>query len=493
MGLLHAQLNFPRFTGGAGPAADLATWGAMAHAIDGFTTTTSVALVGKYTGFQDAYLSVLKALKHAAARCKRGLRIVWVESSDLEDPAAEAEGSEGAAGGGVSAGGAAVGAAWAAGAAADEGAVSAASAEARASRAAKHEAAWAALRACDGVLVPGGFGGRGVEGKVLAARYARTHKVPFLGVCLGFQLLVVEFARSVLGRATAQSAEFAPAGMPETEHAVVFMPEIDKATMGGNMRLGARDTVLHAPANGDPAAPTLASLLYGGARTVSERHRHRYTAHPHSTRACSAVRVEQNMERNMEHSSRSHVTIKRPLKDALATPHCPLSLTFIGPSSLIWSRLGRKRAHSSYEVKPLLVAELEARGLNFTGRDETGTRMEVAELPACEHPFYLGVQYHPEFKSRPLAPSPPFLGLLLAASGQLPAWRLSQAAAIRQDEATSAADSVFGSSTEGSSTEVKVDAGPAGAVALATSKRLAKDALRPSAVNIPKPVDLKSP
>jgi CTP synthase len=212
------------------------------------------------------------------------------------------------------------------------------------------------LRAADGIIVPGGFGNRGVEGMVLTAEYARKGKVPYLGVCLGMQMLVVEYARNVLGKAGAQSTEFDPA----TPHpAVVFMPEIDKATMGGTMRLGARPTVLHAPANGPRDAPSLAALLYGhaggqgplevGAR-VSERHRHRY------------------------------------------------------------------------EVNPDLVAELEGAGLNLVGRDETGTRMEVAELPRTEHPFYFGAQYHPEFKSRPLAPSPPFHGLLLAASGQLDKW-----------------------------------------------------------------------
>ena len=145
----------------------------------------------------------------------------------------------------------------------------------------------------------------------------------------------------------AHSVEFAP----ETLHpTVVFMPEIDKATMGGNMRLGARDTVVHVPANGDEAS--LASLLYATAAggRLSERHRHRY------------------------------------------------------------------------EVNPALVPALEAAGLNLTGRDESGERMEIAELPRSVHPFYMGVQYHPEFKSRPLAPSPPFYGLLLAATGQLGAW-----------------------------------------------------------------------
>jgi CTP synthase len=198
-------------------------------------------------------------------------------------------------------------------------------------------------------VVPGGFGSRGVEGKILTAQFARENKVPYLGVCLGMQMQVVEYARHVLGRADAHSVEF----RPDTPHpTVIFMPEIDKATMGGTMRLGARDTILSAPANGQ--GPSLASLLYGGQAAVSERHRHRY------------------------------------------------------------------------EVNPEVVADLETAGLNLVGRDDTGCRMEIAELPRSVHPFYFGAQYHPEFKSRPLAPSPPFYGLLLAATGKLDGWIASK-------------------------------------------------------------------
>ncbi|KAJ6772481.1 CTP SYNTHASE [Salix koriyanagi] len=181
--------------------------------------------------------------------------------------------------------------------------------------------AWDLLKGSDGVLVPGGFGDRGVQGKILAAKYARENKVPFLGVCLGMQIAVIEFARSVLGLHDANSTEFEP----ETSHpCVIFMPEGSKTHMGGTMRLG-----------------------YNNDSFVDERHRHRY------------------------------------------------------------------------EVNPNMVQQFENAGLSFVGRDETGQRMEIIELPS--HPYFVGAQFHPEFKSRPGKPSALFLGLIAAASGQLDA------------------------------------------------------------------------
>ena len=136
--------------------------------------TARVALVGKYTGMQDAYLSVLKALKHAACEVGRDLDVIWIESSDLEPPPPDADSPAEAAA--------------APGEEAREGP----------SAAERHAAAWASLRSAGGIIVPGGFGARGVEGKVLCAKYARENAVPFLGVCLGMQMLVVEYARNVL-------------------------------------------------------------------------------------------------------------------------------------------------------------------------------------------------------------------------------------------------------------------------------------------------------
>jgi len=184
---------------------------------------------------------------------------------------------------------------------------------------------------------------RGFLGKVLAAKFCRENSVPYLGVCLGFQAMVVEYSRNVLKWEDANSTEFDES----TENPVViFMPEIDRENMGGTMRLGSRNTRFTHPIHEDGSA-SVTRIMYGNADVVSERHRHRY------------------------------------------------------------------------EVNPDRVDAIHDAGLKFVGRDETGTRMEVAELPRSVHPYYVGCQYHPEFKSRPLNPSPPFHGLLLAACGML--------------------------------------------------------------------------
>jgi CTP synthase len=192
------------------------------------------------------------------------------------------------------------------------------------------------------VIVPGGFGKRGVEGKILAANWCRTNQKPYLGVCLGLQVAVLEFARNVLGIKNATSTEIDP----ENEKPLVIdMPEHNTGTMGGTMRLGRRVTTFQ------PGKSSVLKQLYGGDDEIEERHRHRY------------------------------------------------------------------------EVNPEFVVELEAAGLKFVGKDETGQRMEAMELDG--HPYYVGVQFHPEYLSRPLRPSPPYMGLLLAASGQLESYLAS--------------------------------------------------------------------
>ena len=264
-------------------------WKAMAFHLDTLTEEVHIAMVGKYTDLSDAYLSVIKSLQHAAMAVDRKLVIDWIEASHLEEN-------------------------WAA---------------------EDHEAAWAALRRADGVLVPGGFGDRGVEGKIRAAHYARTEGVPYLGICLGLQIATIEFCRNVLGMTGANSTEFED----NPEHAaVVFMPEISKTHLGGTMRLGSRPTLWQHDGSTIRA-------LYGPGEAVDERHRHRY------------------------------------------------------------------------EVNPDLIERIEEAGLVFVGKDESGQRCEIFELN--DHPYYVGVQFHPEFKSRPGKPSPPFLGLLKAASDQL--------------------------------------------------------------------------
>ncbi len=270
----------------------LKEWKEMADHVDTLENAEEVhiAVAGKYTDLSDSYLSIIKALQHASFSVNRKLVIDWIESSDLDDDAKDSSPES-------------------------------------------HAKAWELLKEADGILVPGGFGIRGIEGKIKAAEHARMEKVPYLGVCLGLQVATIEFCRNVLELDAANSTEF-DEGTPNP--AVVFMPEISKTHMGGTMRLGTKPT------------PFLVEdckirRLYGDVEHVDERHRHRY------------------------------------------------------------------------EVNPELIEKIEGQGLIYVGKDETGERCEIMELDG--HPYYVGTQFHPEFKSRPGRPSPPFLGLLMAASG----------------------------------------------------------------------------
>lgn len=282
--LIEKQLNFPVRD------PDLGNWAIMANSMTNWEKTVQICLIGKYTGLQDSYLSVIKALRHAAIACEHKLDLQWVEATDLE---------------------------------------------------LDNEEAWNKVRQAQGIIVPGGFGNRGFDGKILAAKYCRENNKPYLGVCLGFQAVVVEYCRNVLNLEGANSTEF---DEKSPYPVVFFMPEIDKTTMGGTMRLGSRVTKFTHPTF-DDGTSSITKKMYGDHESIHERHRHRY------------------------------------------------------------------------EVNPEYVDQIHDGGLKLVGRDETGERMEVAELPG--HPYYVGVQYHPEFKSRPLTPSPPFHGLVLAAIGQL--------------------------------------------------------------------------
>jgi CTP synthase len=235
---------------------------------------TEIALVGKYA-LEDAYISIHEALKHAGLEENVEVNTLWVDADEMGDTHAER------------------------------------------------------LQDARGIVVPGGFGSRGAEGKIEAIRYAREEGVPFLGLCLGFQLAVVEHARNVLGLAGAHSAEIDP----ETPHPVIdLLPEqYETEEMGGTMRLGAHTTDI------DP--DTLAAAVYG-ATGCTERHRHRY------------------------------------------------------------------------EVNPEYIEDLSADGLTFSGRADN--RMEILERDPEVHPFFLGTQFHPEFRSRPTRASPPFVGFLRA-------------------------------------------------------------------------------
>ncbi|KIL57693.1 hypothetical protein M378DRAFT_87535 [Amanita muscaria Koide BX008] len=205
-------------------------WREMTTGQERFFDSVTIVLVGKYTDLKDSYMSVIKALEHAAFRVHRKLTISWVESSDLETETQETS-------------------------------------------PAKYHDAWRAVVHANGILVPGGFGQRGSEGMMLAIKYAREQKVPFLGICFGFQLAVVEWARNVLEIPDATSGEFDP----NAKHPIiVFMPEISRTHMGGTMRLGLRPTVF------DEGTESWSKMrgLYGGAEKIWERHRHRYEVNP---------------------------------------------------------------------------------------------------------------------------------------------------------------------------------------------------------------------
>ncbi len=224
------------------PEPDLTGWTSIAHALDCAPAgVVSIALVGKYTSLQDSYLSVLKALLHSAVLLGMRVDIVWVEAADLEDSAGSTDPNP------------------------------------------RHAEAWGKLKGAAGCVIPGGFGVRGVEGMILAAKHCRETRKPLLGVCLGFQVMVLEAARSLLGRPDANSEEFNPAG-PPASHAIIHMLEVTREKMGGTMRLGSRPTGL-ARLHVDGEA-TLAARLYGfngslqRQAVVSERHRHRYEVNP---------------------------------------------------------------------------------------------------------------------------------------------------------------------------------------------------------------------
>jgi CTP synthase len=201
----------------------LCDWQVIADRTDACREDVVIAVVGKYTNNPDAYISVVAALKQAALEAGLRLNIVWVESSDLEPNVERIDVK-------------------------------------------RHNSAWEKLRSAQGVLVPGGFGNRGIEGKVMTAHYCRTNGVPYLGICVGFQTAVIEFGRNELGWEAANSTEFDES----TPHpVVVFLPESSTTVMGGTMRLGSRATIIR-------DADSLARRVYGGKTVIYERHRHRY-------------------------------------------------------------------------------------------------------------------------------------------------------------------------------------------------------------------------
>jgi CTP synthase len=250
----------------------------------------TIGMVGKYVDLTESYKSLTEALRHAGIHTESRVNIEYVDSEEIE-----AQGTD-------------------------------------------------SLKKFDAILVPGGFGKRGVEGKIKAARFARENKVPYLGICLGMQVALIEYARNMAGLAQANSTEFDP----ETPQPVVALIDewqnadgkVEKrdenSDLGGTMRLGAQTCAIK--------PNTLAAEIYGN--VVTERHRHRYEANNH------------------------------------------------------------------------YLTRIEQAGLVVSSRTATEDLCEIMELPRDVHPFYIGVQYHPEFKSTPRDGHPLFIAFVKAALAQ---------------------------------------------------------------------------
>lgn len=274
------------------PKKDMKEWRAFAARIDAATRPVNIGIVGKYFasgGFvlADSYLSVIEAIKHASAFWDVKPTIHWIDSEQFEKGDAKS---------------------------------------------------MKELDKYDGIIVPGGFGSRGVEGKLAAIRYCREQKIPYFGLCYGMQLATVEIARDVLGWKDANTTEI----NPKTKHPIIdILPEQKKLLAekkyGASMRLGAYPAKLK--------KGTITEKAYGKT-LISERHRHRF------------------------------------------------------------------------EVNPVYVERLEKAGIVFSGRSPSRRLMEVMELPKKIHPFFVGTQFHPELKSRPLRPNPLFREFIKAAKGK---------------------------------------------------------------------------
>ena len=272
---------------------DLKKWTAFVGKVEKIKKRIRIGIVGKYFNFKscrDTYISVIESINHASWSLGYKAEIVWLDSERYEN---------------------------------------------------KNNNKKKQLRELDklnGIIVPGGFGSRGVEGMILAADYTRRKKIPYFGLCLGMQILTISYARNVLGLKDANSTEMNASTVdPVISTMIDQVDKIKNKNYGATMRLGAYPCVLK--------KDSVAMAAYGVSK-ISERHRHRY------------------------------------------------------------------------EVNGDYIARLERAGLVFSGRSPSGILMEIAELPKKDHPFYLGTQFHPEFKSRPLSPHPLFVAFLKASVGK---------------------------------------------------------------------------
>ncbi|KAL8689644.1 MAG: hypothetical protein Q9218_004730 [Villophora microphyllina] len=302
------------------------TWKNLTTTQDRAYDTVKICLVGKYTALHDSYLSVRKSLEHASMRCGRKLEITWLDSEQLE-PEMEKK-----------------------------------------SPGAFHEA-WSSLCKASGILVPGGFGPRGTEGMVAAAKWARENDVPYLGICLGMQIAVIEFCRNKCGIKDAQSGEMVELAENQV---VIHMPEASKTITGAAMRLGLRNTIFQENSG------------FSKLRALYESEAPQTNGLPAASDATTVATADGE-------------------PTAKPSPSLPPIIS--------------ERHRHRYEVNPKYVASMASEGLDFIGKDESGERMEILELK--DHPWFVGVQYHPEYLSRVLRPSMPYLGFVAAAAGCL--------------------------------------------------------------------------
>jgi CTP synthase len=249
-----------------------------------------IGIIGKYAALRDAYASIDKALEHCGAHLSARIKIDWIDTTQIE-PSDIAK----------------------------------------------------AVKNVNAVIVPGGFGHRGTESKIACVRYCRENALPYLGICLGFQMAVIDYARHVCDMPHAASTEF---DQQSTQPVIDILPEQKKIEgLGGNMRLGGKDVLVK--------PHTLASFLFADERPATS-----------------------------------------PAEQPFAV---------------------RRRFRHRYEVDPRYIETFENHGLIFSGRHPDQPIMQILELPRAQHPFFLGAQFHPELTSRPLHPSPMFMGLVAAA------------------------------------------------------------------------------
>ena len=283
------------------PPPKLEAWDNLLFSLRNPKHEVSIAVVGKYAEHKDAYKSIYESIDHAGIHHQTSVRVARIQSSDVEE-----EGPE------------------------------------------------RLLSGFDGILIPGGFGERGIEGKLQAIRYARQREIPFFGICLGMQCAAIEFGRSVVGLTDAHSTEFSK----DTPHPVICLLDEQKnvTSLGGTMRLGAQPCQL--------IPDSIASFAYQS-DSISERHRHRY------------------------------------------------------------------------EFNNLYRKQYEAHGMRFSGLSPDGSLVEILELPS--HPFFLAVQFHPEFKSKPTKAHPLF-SRFVAAAIERRLGRKSKATAENSSENSSESD-----------------------------------------------------